>query len=251
MIDEMRLNKYLARCGIGSRRQCDVIIDSGAIEINGSVVELGQKVRVGEDTVTYKGEVVVPQKENEYIAYHKTRGVIVTLKDTHGRETVYDALSKVDLDAKHLKYVGRLDLDSEGLLLLTNDGDLIHAITHPRFHIKKVYLVKVEHPLTDRNIDTLTEVGVVSEDQLLKAGAIRHKEDCDDGVWYEVDLYEGKNRQIRRMFSAISHEVVRLKRIQFANIKLNDLEPGAYRPLLEREIGGLLSKGYKVNKKRG
>jgi 23S rRNA pseudouridine2605 synthase len=251
VIEEMRLNKYLARCGIGSRRDCDLIIDKGDIAINGEIVQLGQKVKVGEDVVTYRGEVVIPQKGDEYIAYHKPRGVIVTLKDTHGRETVYDALEKNGYSAKHLKYVGRLDLDSEGLLLLTNDGDLIHAITHPRFHIKKVYLVKVAYPLTDRNINTLVETGVESDDQLLKAGAIRHKEDVEDGVWYEVDLYEGKNRQIRRMFSAISHEVIRLKRTQFANIKLNDLEIGTYRPLLEREIGGLLSKGHKVNKKRG
>lgn len=241
----MRLNKYLARCGLGSRRECDVIISEGNIRVNDNSVELGQKVIAGVDEVTHHGKTVTPPKGYEYYLYHKKRGSLVTTKDTHGRETIYESLLKKGLDATHLKYVGRLDMDSEGALLLTDDGDLIHAITHPRFHIKKVYRVLVDHPLTDRNIHTLTEVGVESEEETLFAGAVRYKEECSDGHWYEVDLYEGKNRQVRRLFSAVAHEVVRLQRVQFSSIKLRDLPYGEFRKLQEREIKGLLSKGFK------
>ncbi len=251
MSELVRLNKYLAQTGLGSRRECDAIIDTGVVEINGNSVELGQKVDPSTDIVTVRGKPVTTPKAKEYYLYHKDRGTLVTTKDTHGRQTIYDALLKKGLDAKHLKYVGRLDMDSEGALLLTNDGDLIHSVTHPRFHIKKVYRVLVDHPLTERNNHTLVEVGVKSEEETLFAGAVRFKEKTDEGNWYEVDLYEGKNRQVRRLFDGISHPVIRLQRVQFANIKLRDLPLGEFRELQEREIKGLLSKGYKQDKKRG
>ena len=250
-MSEERLNKYLAKCGFGSRRFCDTIIDEGRVKINDQTVEKGQKVDTENDIVTVDGKDVKPTAAYEYYLYHKKTGTIVSKNDPHNPYTIYDALKEVGLDAEHLHYVGRLDKDSEGALLLTNDGDLIHAITHPRFHIKKTYWVEVAHKVKEQNLKLLVDDGVMSEEQLLHAGAVRDKGELNGYYCYEVDLYEGKNRQVRRLFAAIGHEVVRLKRTQFANITLRDLPAGAFRKLEEREIKGLLGKGFKVNKKRG
>ncbi len=248
--DSIRLNKYLAECGLGSRRDCDKIIALGGISINGHPAELGERVDPLKDSVMHNETLLTRERAKEYYAYHKERGSIVTARDTHGRETIYEALAKSGLDGIHLKYVGRLDLDSEGLLLLTNDGDLVHAITHPRFHIKKVYHVKVQKALSEESMSRMINEGIMSDGDLLHAGAIRFKEMVKGEYWYEVDLYEGKNRQVRRLFAGVGHTVIRLKRVQFANITLRDLPLGSYRQLQEREVKGLLTKGYSVNKKK-
>ncbi len=248
--DLIRLNRYLAQCGLGSRRECDTLISSGKIVINGKkVIKLGTQVDPGNDQVQYKGKIVKNIRTLQYIAYNKSRGVVVTAKDPQGRETVYDAIKKTGFDAAHLNYVGRLDRNSEGLLLLTNDGDLIHALTHPRFHIKKVYRVKTNKGLSSTDCDTMVHGGVMSEGQRLCAGVIRQvsAKAGSGGFWYEIDLYEGKNRQIRRMFEGLGYEVLRLKRIQFSVIKLRNLVRGKYRLLTDREIAGLKKKGYKIN----
>ena len=139
----VRLNRYLAQCGLGARRKCDLLIESGHVIVNGEkVTSLGTKVRPGIDRVEYKGTALKPLNTLEYLAYNKPRGVMVTREDPEGRATIYETLARAGLDAGHLNYVGRLDFNSEGLLLLTNDGALIHALTHPRFHIKKTYQVR-------------------------------------------------------------------------------------------------------------
>lgn len=245
----IRLNKYLASCGLGSRRQCDQYIQEGLIQINGEIVTLGGKVS-GDEEITFRGEPVSPAKPKEYYLYHKPAGCLCTAKDTHGRATIYDVLKEKGLDAPYLKYVGRLDMESEGALVLTNDGDLVHAVTHPKFHIKKVYLVLVKREVSPLNLTKMVEDGVVSEGDVLHAGAVRFKKKSNEGFWYEVDLYEGKNRQVRRLFGELGHEVVRLIRTQFANLKLRELAYGDVRELQEREIKGLQGKGYDVPKKR-
>jgi 23S rRNA pseudouridine2605 synthase len=250
----MRLNRYLAQCGLGSRRACDAIIAGGHVMVNGAAVrELGTKIDPAKDRVEYGGKSVRNLQPLQYYAYHKSRGSVVSMDDPEGRETIYDALRKIDFDAKHLKYVGRLDRNSEGLLLLTNDGDIIHSLTHPRFQIKKVYCVKTETVLPKADIDRLIDAGIESEGQLLHAGAVRflHERSASGEYWYEVDLYEGKNRQIRRMFEALGHDVKRLKRIQYGVITLGDLPRGKIRPLAPREISGLLKLGFPVKKERG
>ncbi len=247
---QIRLNKYLAQCGLGSRRQCDQFLDDGLVRVNGEIVGLGTRVN-GTEEITFRGRPVDAQKEKEYFLYHKPRGPICTARDTHGRETIYDALKEVGLDAPYLKYVGRLDRDSEGALILTNDGDMVHAVTHPKFHIKKVYLVQVAEEISSEKLTLIVDRGVESEGEILKVGAVRFKQEDKGSFWYEVDLYEGKNRQVRRVFSAIGHEVKRLVRTQFANIKLRDLKCGEIRSLEEREIKGLQGKGYDVNRKSG
>jgi len=246
---EVRLNRFLAQCGIGSRRACDELIASGHVYCNGvRVAEMGLKIDPVNDRIEYRGKEVRRIAASEYYAYYKPREVMVTAVDPEGRTTIYDALAKGGRDMRHLRYVGRLDYQSEGLLLLTNDGDVIHALTHPRFHIKKVYHLKAERRLTDDEIKTLLG-GVESRGVRLTAGAVRPISMDGDGrkqYWYEIDLYEGKNRQLRRMFESISVLVGRLRRVQFGPIKLGSLCPGMVRPLTPREISALKHTGFRI-----
>ncbi len=240
----IRLNKYLARCGLGSRRACDQIIASGRIYVNGEkVAELGTKVVSGRDRVEYLGRKLSPVESFRYLVYHKPQSLIVTKNDPEGRATIYDALREIGCNADNLNYVGRLDVASEGLLLLTNDGGLIHALTHPRYRIKKVYEVRIDKKLADVDAAKMTGDGIESEGQMLRAGNVA--EIARGGqFWYRVDLFEGKKRQLRRMFEALGYTVVRLRRTQFASVKLGDLAPGAVRALSGREVDALRAAGF-------
>jgi pseudouridine synthase len=241
----LRINRYLAQCGLGSRRKCDELVQTGHIYVNGQkITELGVKVNPAVDKVEYKGKQLRPIRKLEYYAYCKPREVVVTASDPEGRLTVYEALRRDGLDASLLKYVGRLDYLSEGLLLLTNDGDLIHALTHPRFRIKKVYLVRTGRPLDEKDILNLLN-GVESEGQLLRAFSVNPAEVKQDQNWYEIALLEGKNRQIRRMLEGVGHDVRRLRRVAFGSVRLGDMKAGEYRELTLRELGGLRSAKFK------
>ena len=245
---KIRLNRFLAQCGLGSRRTCDDLISSGHIYCNGvAVVEMGLRVDPATDRIEYHGKQVRVLRGFEYVAYYKPREVMVTAQDPQGRTTIYEAIGAGGRDVLHLRYVGRLDYQSEGLLLLTNDGDLLHALTHPRFHVKKVYQVKAERLLTPAECAALTG-GVESEGQLLRAGAVRQLSQPEGDrkqFWYEIDLYEGKNRQIRRMFEALPVLIGRLRRVQYGGVKLGVLQPGEIRPLTEKEIASLKNTGFK------
>jgi len=244
---QMRINKYLAQCGLGARRKCDELVESGHIFVNGKkITELGAKVDPDADKVEYKGKLLRPVRKLEYYAYCKPRGVMVTNSDPEGRPTIYEELRRSGLDADLLKYVGRLDYLSEGLLLLTNDGGLIHALTHPRFQIKKIYIVRTERPLGAGEIAKLRD-GIESEGQLLRAASVSQVDVKQNQHWYEIALLEGKNRQIRRMLESIGHEVRRLRRTAFGSVKLGEMKAGEYRKLTERELGGLKNAGYKTN----
>jgi pseudouridine synthase len=240
----IRLNKYLARCGLGSRRACDRIIASGRIYVNGEkVAGLGTRVVSGRDRVEYRGRKLSPVESFRYLAFHKPQSFIVTKNDPHGRSTIYDALREIGCDADGLNYVGRLDVASEGLLLLTNDGGLIHALTHPRYRIKKVYEVQIDKKLAGVDAAAMTGDGIESEGQVLRAGDVAPLA-AGKQFWYRVDLYEGKKRQLRRMFEVLGYAVVRLKRTQFASVKLGDLAPGAVRDLSGREVDALRAAGF-------
>jgi 23S rRNA pseudouridine2605 synthase len=245
--NEIRLNKYLASCGIGSRRACDELIEGGRIFVNGEkVLQLGVRVNPAIDKVVYKGVVVVPIPGKKYLAFHKSRGVIVTKDDPEGRTTVFHVLAKHGINDIGLNYVGRLDVNSEGLLLLTNDGDLIHRLTHPRYHIKKVYDVRVDKPITSEHCNIMKQDGVESEGQVLHAGDIVKCVDrsADNEFWFYIDLYEGKNRQIRRMLEALGYKVLRLVRIQFGPVSLSSLSVDGVRELTFQEINGLKAAGF-------
>jgi 23S rRNA pseudouridine2605 synthase len=251
---DVRLNRYLAGCGLGSRRECDRLIISGAVSVNGEKVKkLGVKIDPVRDAVTVRGKNIGRVLPLEYIAFHKPRSIMVTAKDPQGRETVYDVLRIRGRDAAHLKYVGRLDYASEGLLLMTNDGDLLHALTHPRFGIKKTYRVCTDRAVDRAHIELMTGEGVRSDGQVLLAGRIVERETGGgaDGQWYEIDLYEGKNRQIRRMFEAFGYRINRLIRMQFGVVTLRDLPYGHYRELSVREVSGLRALGHRVTTARG
>ncbi|MBD3346842.1 MAG: pseudouridine synthase [Chitinivibrionales bacterium] len=246
--EPVRLNKYLAQCGLGSRRACDELIASGRIYLNGKrVKELGVRINPLKDKVSYKGKELTAVHTLEYWILHKPKGPLVTHHDPEGRETVFDYLKKQGKDLDRLNYVGRLDRNSEGLLLLTNDGSLIHGLTHPRYHIKKVYRIRINRKLSPEHAYQMVNEGVLSKNQELHAGEIKTAESPSKGQhWYEVVLYEGKNRQIRRMFEELGYTIVRLKRIQFGSLRLRTLPRGAFRQLTSREVAAMKSVGYRV-----
>ncbi|MDR0303268.1 MAG: rRNA pseudouridine synthase [Chitinispirillales bacterium] len=237
MCETIRINKYLAQCGAGSRRRCDEIILAQKVFINGEAALIGSQVNEEKDTVTIDGKEVFPISQKRYFAYHKPKGVIVSRSDENGRATIYDALKKLKIsNCENLKYVGRLDFNSEGLLLLTNDGDLAFALTHPKFCIKKVYFVKTDRELLDDEIRKVIGRGVEENGEILKADALRFKYRDSESFCYEVDLHEGKNRQVRRIFEALGATVLQLKRLQFASVKLGNLDYGKIRELPQKEI---------------
>lgn len=247
MSDKIRINKYLAECGLGSRRQCDEIIATGRVLINGKKAEAGMQVD-SSDEILLDNKEVQHISQKRYYLYNKPKGAIVSRSDENGRATIYDYLKNSGIEnLENLKYVGRLDLASEGALLLTNDGDLAFSLTHPRFQIKKVYFVKIDRELSAEEMHKIVENGVFSDGDLLRAGAIRFKFEDDGKFCYELDLYEGKNRQVRRIFEALGEHIIQLKRLQFATIKLNDLGNGKIRELSQKEIDGLKNKIKKNN----
>lgn len=243
----LRLNRFCARCGLGSRRLCDTLIAAGKISVNGKrVTELGTKIDPVNDKVEYLGNILKPGSPYQYLAYYKPRGVMVTKSDPEGRATIYEALRIAGCDAEGLNYVGRLDFNSEGLILLTNDGDLIHALTHPRYRIKKIYEVRSNKKLAVDHARKMISEGVESEGQVLFAGDIHEiNSNVQNEHWYEIVLFEGKQRQVRRMFETLGYQVIRLKRTQFASVKLGALALGSVRPLTEKEVAALQGAGWK------
>lgn len=234
-----RLQKVLARAGLASRRTCEEWIRRGWVEVNGRVVtQLGTKVDPETDEIRVRGKPVNPgTAEKVYIVLNKPRGVITSTADPRGRKVVTDLLPP--LPARVFP-VGRLDYDTEGLLLLTNDGELAHRLMHPRYEVKKVYLAWVQGMPQEGVLQRLRE-GIRLEDgptapcdvRLLRVDGRRQKALC------RIALHEGRNRQVRRMFAAVGHPVITLKRIQQGPIRLGNLKPGQYRFLSPKEVARL------------
>ena len=229
----MRINKYLAACGLGSRRGVEEMILAGAVKVNGKTVsELAFDVNEDNDSVTVNGKRVRPVTNFTYIMLHKPKGCICSVNDEKGRKTVYDYI-----DVKErLVYVGRLDYDTEGLLIMTNDGDLVNKLTAPINEIPKTYLVKIEGEISEADLATIRK-GVVLDGVKTKRTAIRRKETGEQGITaLYVTITEGRNRQIRRMFETIGREVVYLKRVAIGDLRLGGLARGAYRFLTDVEV---------------
>lgn len=230
----MRLQKYLALSGVASRRNAEKMIADGRVSVNGTVItEMGVQVDEFHDKVAVDGNLCRLEEEKHYLAYNKPIGEVTTVTDPEGRATVMDKFRDYPV---RLYPVGRLDYDSEGLILLTNDGDLMNNLLHPSREVDKEYLVKVSNRVTDDEIRRL-RAGVQLDDGRMTSPADVHL------VRYEafasvllVSIHEGRNRQVRRMFSAIGHEVVSLKRVGFATIKLHDLPRGQWRRLNDVEV---------------
>ena len=229
----MRINKYIASSGVTSRRNADKLVTEGRVKVNGkTVTELGFDVNENNDTVSVDGKKIALINKYTYIMMYKPKGCVCSANDECGRKTVFDY---VDID-KRLFTVGRLDYDSEGLLLLTNDGALAQYITHPGNEIPKSYLVKVEGDIPEADLARLRK-GVKLDDGSVTARAkVRLKEIAGNVYSYDVTIFEGKNREIRRMFEAIGKEVIFLKRVAVGDLRLGGLSRGTYRYLTDKEI---------------
>ena len=229
----IRLQKYLAQCGIASRRASEKIIAEGRVTVNGTVVmEMGTTVDENLDRVCVDGIPVVPESEKHYIAYYKPIGEVTTVADPEGRSTVMDKFRDYPV---RLFPVGRLDYDSEGLLLLTNDGELMNHLLHPSHEVQKVYWTKVSNQVSEEEIQRLRR-GVMIDDQMTSPADVRLiRREAFDTILL-ISIHEGKNRQVRKMISAINHQVVHLKRVRFGPVSLDDLPSGQWRKLTEEEV---------------
>lgn len=231
----MRINKFLAACGIASRRECDKLIEDGAVCINGSRAVLGMDVDE-DDNVTVNG-TPVNIKKNEYYILNKPKGYICSVKDDKGRKTVLDLMPKV---TGRIYPVGRLDYASEGLLILTTDGELAQHLTHPSNEVPKTYLVKIEGTITEAGLNPIRS-GVDIGGYVTKKCKAHIVETNKAYTKIHVTITEGKNREVRKMFEAIGKQVTLLKRIKVGEIGLRGLDRGAYRKLTKEEVAYLLS----------
>lgn len=229
----MRLNKYLAAAGIASRRECDKIIADGKVTVNGRVAGVGVTVNP-DDEVCYCGNKVV-LKKNEYYILNKPKGYICSVSDEKGRKTVLDLMPQ---GVGRIYPVGRLDYDSEGLLILTTDGELAQKLTHPSNEVPKTYLVKIEGTLTENDLNPIRS-GLEIDGYKTKKCKAHIVETNKAYTKVHVTITEGKNREIRKMFAAIGKEVTLLKRIKIGELTLRGLDRGAYRKLTQIEIAYL------------
>jgi len=232
----VRLQKFLAEAGVGSRRACEKLIQKGRVTVNARLVtELGTKVEPNADRVAVDSNLVTAERKL-YIALHKPRGVFCTSHDTHGRKRVLDLLPPT---LPRLYTVGRLDADSEGLLLLTNDGSFSLQLTHPRYKRPKKYCVQVAGVWGEETTTRLLN-GIVSEGERLRAESVAQLRTSSDASELELIICEGKKRQIRRMMAAVGHPVQRLVRVAIGNLTLGNLKLGQWRYLTNEEVHQLL-----------
>jgi 23S rRNA pseudouridine2605 synthase len=233
---EVRLQKLIAGTGLASRRKSEELITSGRVTINGHVVkELGTKVDPDRDHVKVDGKHLRAAQPYVYLILNKPKNVMSTLDDPEGRPTVKDLLHGVTV---RVFPVGRLDFDSEGLMLLTNHGDLAQALLHPRYHIPKTYLIKVKGVLDDAKIEAL-ERGVKLEDGFTAPAKVTKVSKAESNSWLEVTIHEGRKHQVKRMIEAVGHSVIKLTRIRMGPLVLGDLASREYRFLTDREANRL------------
>ncbi|MBP5466652.1 MAG: rRNA pseudouridine synthase [Clostridia bacterium] len=228
----MRVNKFLAESGVCSRRAADKMIEEGLVKVNGKVCVIGQEIDEFSDSVVVGGKKINPVNTYEYYIMNKPKGYVCTVKDDRGRKTVMDLLPP---NIRRVFPVGRLDYDSEGLLILTNDGELTYKLTHPKNEVPKTYLVKTEKPVSDTDINALRQ-GVQIDGVRTKKCAVRFVEATETGSKLHITITEGRNRQIRKMIESLGNNVVFLKRIKIGDLSLSGLNRGETRKLTAREI---------------
>ena len=231
----IRLNKYMADCGVDSRRNCDKIILEGRVKVNNKLVnELGFMVNEDNDTVKVDGRKIVLKTKNVYIMLHKPKGYVTTVKDEKERKTVMELV-----DVKLRVYpVGRLDYDTEGLLLLTNDGDMTFKLTHPKYEVAKKYVARIEGEICESELEQLRK-GVEIEGKKTAPAKAKLVEKYDNGCKVELTIHEGRNHQVKKMFEAIGKNVAFLKRTEMGEIRLGGLGRGKWRYLNDKEIAYL------------
>ncbi|PKM41387.1 MAG: pseudouridine synthase [Firmicutes bacterium HGW-Firmicutes-9] len=232
----LRLQKYLAEAGIASRRASEELITAGRVQVNGLVATLGMSVDPETDVVLYDGKPVKQEEELITIMLYKPKGVVSTSDDPQGRRTVQEFVK--DIPAR-LYNVGRLDINSEGLLLMTNDGELAHRMTHPKFSVEKTYYAICDGKLQPSEIASLVN-GVQLDDGMTAPAKVTHVRSTKTGdTTFLITIHEGKNRQIRRMLEAVGHRTLRLKRERFGPLHLGELKPGETRRLTPDELRSL------------
>lgn len=236
-----RLQKVLAQAGIGSRRKCEEIIQAGRVEVNGEkVTGLGQKVNPQTDVIVVDGRKIKSESK-VYLAFHKPKGVITSANDPEGRRTIMDYTKHI---SQRVYPVGRLDYDTEGLLILTNDGDFANRLTHPKYDVPKTYLATVKGVPHGTILEKLAK-GVMLDDGITAPAEVDYHDisaDQKESVII-ITIHEGRNRQVRRMFDAVNYPIVRLRRVQFGTLFLQGLPRGKSRPLTAEEIKDLSEIG--------
>ncbi len=231
-----RLQKILSELGIASRRKAEELILQGTVTVNGEVAAIGMKADPETDYIKVAGKLVSGPRQRGiqkvYLMFHKPKGVVTTLSDPEGRPAVKDYLKEVRY---RVFPVGRLDFDSEGLLLLTNDGDFANAVLHPSREVHKTYLVKIKGDLEEDEAEKLRR-GVKLEDGITLPAKVKRIRKSENNSWIEMTIREGRKRQIRRMLEKVGHPVMKLKRVSVGGLKLRDLRPGELRELTPEEL---------------
>ncbi len=248
-MQEIRLQKFFTDCGVLSRRAAEAQINAGRVKVNGNVAFIGQKIDPEKDKVFFNGkQVLMPKKHHFiYVMLNKPRGYLTSMSDDRGRKCVTELISEIE---ERIYPVGRLDMDSEGLLLLTNDGSLTNKLTHPRHEIPKIYNVKIKGTPTEDQLRALRSPMKIDEYDLapVKIDLVSIKEDYSV---LQMTLYEGRNRQIRKMCEKVELEILRLQRIAIGELKLGNLSPGKWRYLTKSQIEYLKNSKPSRNQSKG
>lgn len=232
----IRLQKYMASCGVASRRACEDMIRDMRVTVNGVTAQIGQSIDPDKDTVMVDHKLIKPEKKHVVVLLYKPRGIVSTSSDEKGRRTVQEYVQDIPC---RLYNVGRLDINSEGLLLLTNDGELANQLMHPRYGVKKTYRAVCDGTLSAGEIASLTN-GVELEDGLTAPARVFDiRRSTTGGTAFSITIHEGKNRQIRRMLEAVGHRTLRLKREAYGPLQLGSMRPGEWRYLSDDEIASL------------
>jgi len=232
-----RLQKLLARAGFGSRRSAEQVIAAGRVTVDGTIAILGTRADPDAQRIEVDGEPIRIEPDDVTIVLNKPAGIVVTAVDDRGRQTVFDILVN---PPPHLRYVGRLDRDTSGLLLLTTSGELAHRLTHPRYEVLKTYEATVDGIVADAALERLRH-GVMLEDGVTAPAAVERLPGASPPTRLSIAIHEGRNRQVRRMLEAVGHHVSRLRRTRFGPVSLDDLPPGLSRPVTPEELAALQS----------
>lgn len=238
MAEIARLQKLLAQAGVASRRKAEQLILAGRVTVNGRPARLGDSARPGRDIIAVDGQRIGMSSGKVYLALHKPRGFVTTMEDERGRRCVAQLVGDVP---ERVYPIGRLDKDSEGLLLMTNDGALANAVAHPSTHVAKTYRVTLRPGISEEQLIKLS-TGIMLDGRMTAPAKARVLEQQPGRVVVEIVLYEGRNREIRRMCEAMGLEVARLKRIAIGPVRLGMLPQGKYRELTREEVSGLLAE---------
>ena len=234
----MKLQKYMAHCGVDSRRACEKIIEQGRVTVNGEPAHLGMRVEEGDVVLLDGHELRLPDEKPVYIILNKPLDVVTTVKDTHDRKTVLDIV-----DVPQRVYpVGRLDMDSTGLILLTNDGELANKLSHPKYGVTKTYMARLRGNVSDADIQRLRD-GVEIDGQMTHPAQVDVLARTVGSIRVKITIHEGRNRQIRKMCLKIGHPVLSLVRTEYAGLSIKGMLPGQWRELTGEEVGELKSKG--------